>query len=135
MADRKYPEAFALLVYEGPDGQCETVWNSRDGIAPWQIATRDGEDSMSVRDELAGVDPNYVPKPGERVIVDADPEERRNEEIARVTANWADYAPSFKMLQGIRSLDEAIKRIRKKSYAGAPRIVVVAGSGWPNIEE
>lgn len=130
MIKRQYPEAFALIIYDGPEGQSETVWNSRDGIAPWEIPTRDGNATMNARDEFAGIDPDYVPRPGERVIVNADAEKMRDEEIGRVTREWNYYAPSYREMHGIDNLDDAIDHIRKKNYLGAPCLITLDESGW-----
>jgi len=84
---------------------------------------------------FAGVDPDYIPKPGERVIVDWDPDEYRAERIREVTQHWDTYAESFKLMQGVESLEEAIEKLNANDYAGAPRLVIVDDSGWPNVKK
>lgn len=43
----KHSEAFHLMQYQNErTGEIEWVWNSRDGVTPFIIHSRDGKDSM-----------------------------------------------------------------------------------------
>jgi hypothetical protein len=40
-------EAFCLMTYETKDGSVtERIWNSRDGVTPFVVYTRDGKTEM-----------------------------------------------------------------------------------------
>jgi hypothetical protein len=67
-----HPEGFCLMSYAGEDGHTkELLWNSRDGVTPFVIRSRDGADLSHVgfSDDLTV--PGYLPAVGSRVFVDA----------------------------------------------------------------
>lgn len=54
-------------------GEIETIWNSRDGVTPFIVESRAGNESLHVNWQQDVYDPNFVPKPGMRIFVDASP--------------------------------------------------------------
>lgn len=100
-ADKKhdYSEAFMLMTYQSDDGTIkELIWNSRDGITPFCVDTRDGQQMMQHvewrRDEYR---PDYKPPSGSRIFVNLTIErakEKRRHYVekrwgARMAATWA----------------------------------------------
>lgn len=70
----QHVEAFCLMLYRAKDGQEEWLWNSRDGVTPFCIMSRNGQEMNHVewyRDQFL---PNHKPKIGERIFVDVTPE-------------------------------------------------------------
>jgi hypothetical protein len=70
--EHEHTDAYKLLSYRSKDGQHEeTIWNSRDGIAPVLVPSRDGKQTLyhchRERDLYA---PDHQPQEGERIIVD-----------------------------------------------------------------
>lgn len=64
-------EAFMLMRYEGAGGRREWLWNSRDGITPFCIASADrGAELHHGNWHLDRYEPFYVPAVGSRVFVD-----------------------------------------------------------------
>jgi hypothetical protein len=75
MSKKKYnhAEAFCVMTYQSDDGTItEQLWNSRDGVTPFMIMSRNG--GRELRHIDWGKDypqPNYKPLPGKRIFVDA----------------------------------------------------------------
>lgn len=88
-----YNEAFMLMKYRAEDGSEEEIlWNSRDGITPYVIPTRDGKKMMTHvdwnNDHYA---PNHKPSPGDRVFVRLTEERAREIAKKRVDRYWDEY--------------------------------------------
>lgn len=86
----QHAEAFCLMKYETKDGRVvEYLWNSRDGVTPFGVSTRDGSDTLYhtewKRDQRR---PNHVPQIGDRIFVDATQEDHRNWIKKRVERDW-----------------------------------------------
>lgn len=64
-------EAFCLMTYRCEDcGKTERVWNSRDGVAPYQIACRYcGKEARHIEWRHDQRKPEHVPEAGDRVFV------------------------------------------------------------------
>jgi hypothetical protein len=73
-AKHAHVEAFCLMTYETvDDGEpvTERIWNSRDGVTPFCIRTRDGKREMQhVRWNEDRYRPDHRPEAGDRVFVD-----------------------------------------------------------------
>lgn len=68
-------EAFCLMKYKSRVSDAfELVWNSRDGVTPFGIRLRNGEEAEHVEWQRDQYLPNYVPAVGDRVFVDMTPE-------------------------------------------------------------
>lgn len=122
----EHVEAFRLMLYSSNDGQeIETIWNSRDGVAPFVVVSRSG--THELRHVLWGGDPyapHHVPNVGDRMIVTLGRENA--ERVARETARrfWNDPASGY---QGqFASEGEAFDRIfAELSKPGAPTLANV----------
>lgn len=122
----QHVEAFRLMLYSSADGEeIEAIWNSRDGVAPFVVVSRDN--ARELRHVLWGGDPyapHHVPNVGDRMIVTVGPE--HVERIARETARrlWSDkgsgYAGQF------ASEEHAYMAVRAEmEKKGAPTLVTV----------
>jgi hypothetical protein len=82
MSERKHNhgEAFALMTYRCDAGcHTEVIWNSRDGVTPFIVRSRDGQHQMQHvdwrrRDIYA---PDHKPQPGDRIFVGTTKERAR----------------------------------------------------------
>lgn len=80
----KHKEAFCLMQYrDRVTGKIEVLWNSRDGVTPFIITSRDGNEAQHVNWQNDQCIPNYVPKPGMRIFVDASPKHGHIRDSAR----------------------------------------------------
>lgn len=132
---RKQPEGFCLMQYQDQTtGIIEWIWNSRDEITPFVIPSRDGEHEMQhirwVEDTYC---PNWIPRPGDRVFVDATIEACRESRKQYVERYWNDD-----MASRWKTKEQAIEdlaQIDVKEYGGhSPRLVIVPESGWITSE-
>lgn len=86
----QHVEAFALMFYQSKDGQVhEWLWNSRDGVTPFGITSRD--ESAELFHEYWNRDiycPKYRPAIGMRVFVDLTPEIAREGAVKYVNKWW-----------------------------------------------
>lgn len=87
MTESKYQhaEAFNLMKYvDDETGEVETLWNSRDGVTPFTIESRDGKRAMTHTDWSADEHrPDFTPPKGMRVFVDANPNQSHIRSSAR----------------------------------------------------
>jgi hypothetical protein len=68
----KHKEAFCLMQYRDQiTGEIETLWNSRDGVTPFIIRSRKGNEAQHVNWRNDQCMPNFIPRPGMRIFVDA----------------------------------------------------------------
>lgn len=74
---RQFAEAYMLMKYTNKSGEIEWIWNSRDGVSPFGLQSKDGNDHLTHADwhEDAFV-PNFVPPVGMRIFVDMTWRER-----------------------------------------------------------
>lgn len=70
----KHNEAFCLMEYtDEATGETEILWNSRDGVTPFIIRSRAGNEAVHTNWKRDRREPNYAPPIGSRVFVDASP--------------------------------------------------------------
>lgn len=114
------------MTYATDDGKIvERIWNSRDGVTPFIVMTRDGSKQMTHvewnRDEYR---PDHVPQNGDRIFADMTREVARAYAVKRVERDWehAGY-PLSKMFP---SKDAAIEHfVTEWARPGAPDIITV----------
>ncbi len=75
MSNTKYnhAEAFCVMAYQSDDGTIkEYLWNSRDGVTPFMIGSKDGSKGLRHIDwNRDRPQPDYKPHVGMRIFVDA----------------------------------------------------------------
>lgn len=82
----KHKEAYCLMLYESKDGKVkETIWNSRDGVTPFMIQSKDGVMLQHKDWAHDKITPNHVLKSGDRYF--ADMEKDRAKFLAK---RWCD---------------------------------------------
>jgi hypothetical protein len=127
MSEHKHNEAFKVMIYEDGEGRRELLWNSRDGVTPYVVATRDGKGEMHhvewSRDRYA---PDHVPEVGDRIFVDLTRDLAAERATVYVEKHWGN-----KEMNGVRasfsSKEEAIAQFADAWYGegGQPALVEV----------
>lgn len=85
----KHAEAFHLMQYQDEiTGEIEWLWNSRDGVTPFMITSRRGNTAQHIAWSEDKYLPNYVPKSGERIFVDATEQLVQTELQAYIDRHW-----------------------------------------------
>lgn len=68
----KHGEAFMLMKYRSEDGtETETLWNSRDGVTPFMISSKNGKMMQHIDWQNDQRAVGFKPPSGMRVFVDA----------------------------------------------------------------
>ncbi|TIN76729.1 hypothetical protein [Mesorhizobium sp.] len=85
----QFAEAYMLMKYTSEAGEVEWIWNSRDGVSPFALQSRDGKESLTHADwhEDAFV-PNFVPPVGMRIFVDLTMERALISARRQVSESW-----------------------------------------------
>lgn len=88
----QHAEAFMLMTYTADDGsgEEETIWNSRDDVAPSTIALPSGKTARHTDWSNDRRDPHHKPKIGTRIFVDLTPDRAQQLAEEYVTKNRDD---------------------------------------------
>lgn len=110
-------DAFMLFLYRSDDGsEEEWVWNSRDGVTPFMIYSRDKQKQMQHvewhRDRFA---PDHMPKLGDRIFVSLTEERAREIARKRVEAWWD--AGDCPMRERFATQEEAVEALWKGIFS------------------
>lgn len=126
----RHPEAFCLMQYKDEvTGEIEIVWNSRDGVTPFMIPSRRGNNSVHCnwRNDIRAV--NFRPAPGMRIFVDIEPRMILANTINYVNLHWDLHLHPFymPMRYSFKTKEEAIKAlIDADCRTGAPWLVEIS---------
>lgn len=131
---RRYPstghqhaEAFKRMLYQSDDGtEEEWLWNSRDGVTPFVIASRSGKPMTHVEWHRDHYVPDYVPPPGSRIFVDLTAEQAREIATTNAEVYWDD--PSSEASAEYASKEELIEKLTAHYMEdlGQPHIVQIS---------
>lgn len=91
MTNYNHKEAFCLMQYrDRVTGEVETLWNSRDGVTPFVIVSRGGNEAEHINWKQDVCRPNWRPKNGDRIFVDAssEPDVMRKKALSYVEKHW-----------------------------------------------
>jgi hypothetical protein len=124
----QHAEAYMLMVYTSHDGaEQEVLWNSRDGVTPFMITGRSGEE-LAHRTRLADhYAPGHVPAVGDRIFVDLTLQR------ARVFAAAQIERLERGSLAGRRTLEEQYASREAAVEDWAQQMLVENGGGRPDI--
>ncbi len=125
---RAHAEAFCLMTYEADDeSERETVWNSRDGVAPFVISLRSGKTARHVDWHNDRYAPDHVPQLGERIFVDLTPERAREHARRNAERYWAEDVAGAR--SGYASADAMAEELAQHylSHVGQPDLIEVTG--------
>lgn len=100
-------EAFMLMSYVSDDGKTgELIWNSRDGVTPFVVRSRDGVEMTHSDWNHDVYAPHFRPPPGMRVFVSMD-EDMAREAAEKQVALWWDH-PEYPMSRTFESRERAV---------------------------
>lgn len=120
-------EAFALMCYASKDGrQREQLWNSRDGVTPYDLIARDKETELFHVDwQLDVCVPFLIPPVGMRVFVDLTEEAAREYVVRQVARDW--NHPEYPMSERWETKAQAIEDLTDSHMErpGQPHVVTV----------
>lgn len=89
MVAYNHAEAYMLMAYVSDDGETgELFWNSRDGVTPFCVTSRDGVEMTHTDWNHDVYAPHFRPPPGMRIFVDMDEKLAREAAEERVDAWW-----------------------------------------------
>jgi hypothetical protein len=128
-----HTEAFCLMTYETKDrSEREVLWNSRDGVTPFGITSRNGKDMYHVEWQNDFYAPNYKPQVGERIFVDYTPEMARPAAEKYVEEYWDLDIGGGMTMKGHPAFDQMTKQqavehfIQEWTKPGSPHVIQVA---------
>lgn len=107
----KHAEAFMLMTYASDDGRIrEVLWNSRDGVTPFIIGSKDQKTDLVHKDWHNDVyAPDHKLEPGQRYFVDATENLVKKELLAYIDKWWSDW--TFPMHKMFASKEEAYTKL------------------------
>ncbi len=139
LREQIHAEAYCLMRYRDVvTGAIEVLWNSRNGVTPFIIGSRQGNEARHVDFNLDACRPHHVPNFGDRIFVDATPEWLLEQRERMVTERWDDL--EYPISATFESKDEAIFTLAMGDYDPGipPRLIEVTtelarARGWdPN---
>lgn len=107
------------MKYRSTDGEEEIIWNSRDGVTPYNITLRSGKQAMHVDWHLDRCIPDYVPPSGSRIFIDLTADKARQYAAASIQS-WIDKGHK---LNAVPSVEELVSEYTQ--HPGAPDLVEV----------
>lgn len=120
-----HPEAFCLMRYQSDDGTIvEHLWNSRDGVTPFLIRSKDGKTELHHTMRHMEKRPLHRPQTGDRIFVDMTAEKAREYALNQARFDpegWAKRYPTDE--DKAWAIDELTKSIFRDGRA--PDIVTV----------
>lgn len=119
----KHPEAFCLMAYMSDDGRIiEWIWNSRDGVTPFIVHSRDGSKQMShVSWERDIYHPEHELQVGDRYFATHSEQSALDAAKRQVETNWD------RMRDAFSSRSEAIEYFAS-TWVGSPTLLVKGGA-------
>lgn len=122
----RHPEAYCLMHYRSEDGLTEEwIWNSRDGLTPFYVVSRDGRELRHVEWRRDRFLPQHVPGVGSRVFVDLTREIAEPLAASQVERFWDD--PEYPMSSYFDSKEGAAAALLSEwlRNPGAPHLTEV----------
>jgi hypothetical protein len=126
MGEYKHAEAFAVMKYQDSvTGNVEMIWNSRDGVTPFIVFSRAGNEARHIDWRSDKIDPDHVPDVGDRIFVDLTMERCRELNREMVEKRWE--GGEYPMKDRFDSKEEAIEQLSISMFDNGrqPDIVVV----------
>jgi hypothetical protein len=137
MNEFKHGEAFMVMQYQDVvTGEIEKIWNSRDGVTPFMITSRQGNDAHHINWRGDSRKLDFIPPVGSRVFVDASPDQPHMREAAsRYVEKYWDLdigGMTMKKTFSPKTKDETIEYfISEWTKPGSPTLIEVNESAPP----
>lgn len=109
------------MLYRDTNGNEEWIWNSRDGVTPYGITSRQGFNATHCEWSRDRCVPDHKPNPGDRIFVDLTIERAREHRREFVDKWWND-ARRDGWSARYESKEEAIELLAQEdlTYGGGP---------------
>lgn len=107
-------EAYCLMLYRDTAGNEEWIWNSRDGVTPFGVRSRQGLDATHVEFGRDRFEPLHEPKLGDRIFVNLTMDRARERRRAFVDEYWDNS--QLMMPTRYKSREEAIEQLARADY-------------------
>ena len=123
MSEYNHQEAFCLMQYRDKvTGETEVLWNSRDGVTPFGIVSRRGNDAMHNNWRQDVRIPDFKPAPGMRIFVDATRENMTPGLKAYIEKWWNNGENPMRNF--FETKDQAFERFMESALekTGAPHV-------------
>lgn len=103
----------------------ELIWNSRDGVTPFVVFSRDGNESRHVDWRSDQIVPDHVPSVGDRIFIDLTMERCREFHRQMVEERWE--REPYPMKDRFASKEEAVERLSVEMFGNGrqPDIIEV----------
>jgi hypothetical protein len=122
-------EALCLMKYATRDGsEVEWIWNSRDGVTPFVVHSRSGQEMSHVQWQFDVRVPNYQPLLGERIFVDITPGYAELLAHQKVDLYWSD--PDYPMSQAYETKAEAVEAMTSDLLGDGDRPTLIEVAEW-----
>lgn len=131
----EHKEAFCLMLYRDTAGNEEWIWNSRDGVTPFCIESRQGLQAQHVDWHRDSYVPDYKPKPGERIFVDLTIERAREFRRRYVDQWWDNELRGNPMREFYPSREEAVEILVREDMGHSESAKGREGGGAPDLIE
>lgn len=122
-------EAFRLMLYRDQAGNEEWIWNSRDGVTPFALTSRQGHEARHADWHRDRYLPDHVPQVGDRIFVDLTPGRARELRTAYVERWWDKPIHGECMSDRWPSKEQAITELAEADLkfggGGAPDLIEV----------
>lgn len=121
-AKHNHAEAFMLMQYQDQvTGEIELIWNSRDGVTPFLVCSKKGNNSQHINWHNDMYLPRHRPKIGDRVFVDMDIDEAKRIESEKVETYWNnDFGVMPPLSKQFKTKEEAISMFLSNYRKGEP---------------
>jgi len=128
-------EAFCLMKYRDKEGNEEIIWNSRDGVTPFCVVSRQGHMAEHVdwKEDVRNED--YDPPPGSRIFMDLTLEDAIADKRALVERFWDNEMTPMSALFPSKEAAVADLANAEMASAGAPILVEVNEAVRAQIRE
>lgn len=130
-----HAEAYRLMSYVSDDGTTgELVWNSRDGVTPFIITSRDGQHQLTHTDWSHDIFArNFRPPPGFRLFVDMTQEMALEAARERVE-EWWDH-PEYPMKSRWPSKDAAAQALAAEYFGDGANPTLIEAPARPPVKK
>ena len=121
----QHAEAYCLMLYRDSQGNEEWIWNSRDGVTPLVVTSREGHEARHAEWHRGRFLPQHLPAVGERIFITTTLEIQRTHRRTFVDRWWDDQA--LEMPARFASKEAAVEELAAADMEipGQPTLMVV----------
>lgn len=123
MSKYSHKEAFCLMLYRDEAGNEEWIWNSRDGVTPFMVTSRQGLRAQHVEWHRDRCVPDHKPKPGDRIFVDLTLDRAREFRTKYVERWWDEMGMSREFASKAAAIDVLAAVDLEHGGGGAPDLI------------